>query len=120
RPLPRVPPGLELRRRRPYPSRECRAPASAARSALASTRPGAGEPGEAARAGPIDQSLDHAEDRPFRGCRDHDLSPSPGLVRRLGRRVLVGGGAPDPLEDGAREEAAENAEDQAERLVEEF
>src|SRR3954451_24318646 len=43
-------------------------------SALASTRPGAGEPGEAGRAGPIDQSLDAAEDRSFGGSRDQDLS----------------------------------------------
>src|SRR3954454_11060178 len=97
-----------------------RVPCHELSSALASTRPGAGEPGEAGRAGPIDQGLDAAEDRSFGGSRDQDLSPSPGLVCRLGSLVLVARGAPHPLEDGTCEETAEDAEDQAERLVEDF
>src|SRR5205085_10618062 len=67
--------------------------------------------------GTIDQSLAAAEHRALGRGGDDDLAPALALVRRLGCLVLVSDGLPHPLEDRAGDQPAEDADEQAEGLV---
>src|SRR4029077_9096282 len=85
---------------------------------LARPRPRARKTSKACRARTVDESLDAAGNRSLSRRRGRHIAPAPSLVGRLRRLALIGGHAPDALEDRTGHQPAEHADEKADRFVE--
>src|SRR4051812_43612053 len=93
---------------------------SALRRNVGIARPHARQPRIAGCPGTIDDSLDAGEDRALKRSRRDYFSPTPVLVFRVGRVVLVRDRLPDPLEDRAGNQSADHPRKGAERDIEQL
>src|SRR4051794_28338105 len=83
-------------------------------------RPDAGQFLESLRAASVDSRLDQSEDRTLRGCGGQDLLPAVLALLCPRGIFLARDPLPDLLEDRAGKDAAEHADENSERLVEEL
>src|SRR4051794_39901633 len=79
--------------------------------------PDAGGLLEGLEAPAVDGGFDGAEDGALDGGGGHDLPPAPLRLTGLGRVVLVGDPLPQLLEQRSGHEAAEDADEEADRPV---